>query len=311
MHEPQKRQSDQVKQQSSAAQHQGDSAPASSKPLTLPGAVLRGLVELHKDESSGLTPIEMAERIAARALGEKIAPGLYVSQLGSRAQFHLFKTPAASTFTDSAATQNSLLSALEKYQLVEGITPSKNALRVVTLLLRNLPGVSGEDGKILNSFRKEAAEVDLNKPANPDWKQTFRIQIGETSLDIKASLRKNSMAVRAISRILGSDLPEEARLNRYSYHFEIELSNRTKTEALRKTEYALSRAAAVGLSVLPASLAGGIALSIMPARLLPTFTDNSLLQAAADFSLGTGITFAACYAAYSLINTRLQRNRHK
>ena len=281
------------------------------KPLTLPAAFLNALKSFHNDESSGFIISESAEQIANSTLGNKIAPGLFVSELGKVPRFHLLDTPAKSTLKDFDNTQNALLACITRHQHIEGITPSKNALRVMVLMLRNLPDISFEDSKLLRNICKQAAKIDLHKPENKDWNSEHTIKIKGSSMRVRLSLHKNDPATILITKLLGSDIPMEHRGNKYSYCLDLSKSSPDKTKALQKVEHARRRIYAVGLATVTPMAAGWLTLELMPKRFNPVFSNINSIQSLAEFGIGTAALFASGFIAYHFINTRLQKNRHK
>jgi hypothetical protein len=266
-------------------------------PLTLVGAVIG---KIHT----------ATETISNAALGDKIAPGLFISRLEKKPSIHLLKTSAIATLKDPEAAQRALLEKLTKYQLVQGFSPSKNALRMMMVFLRSLPGISEADSKKLRSIRKEAYDIDLNQPKDQKWKKEATIKIGDVSLSLSLSLEKKNLFHRQMAKTFGADIPKDQKGHKYGYHSEITLSNPTKTENLRKIEYGIKRAGTMALTVSPAIVAADLVCIFLSPKLLPIITNNTFMQSCFTFGLRLTVASTAAIAAYFLTFNWLIRKKH-
>lgn len=268
------------------------------------GAALR----LHRDESSAQSLAERLSPISAIrdiALGKKIAAGMVVNFISGKPELHLYKTPVAETQNSLGHYKQHLSESVEKYQILTGQTPSKNALRVLSLVMQKMTPPEGPDARDLRRVVKEAVAIDLNNPKDKRWNVDLLMKLNETNIRLKIAIQPTGILKRAITQLFGSDVPRQDRANRYEYAIELLRDPLTETPALRGVKNLARRCTALAAVVSPmavtTSLLGESMLMNIGAKLGVNPAVSQLVESAALISslVGTG---AATFLAYRFLN---------
>lgn len=241
-------------------------------------------------------------------LGEKLADGVVVRFWLGRPSIHVLNTDVKSTLQSLRDHARKLPDCIERYNILQGFTPSKQAFKVCELILRKHMGGDREAVADLKRISDEAAGIDLKRPTDAAWKREMRCSIGGVSTRITISLSRVSMFDRLVTRIINTDLSRESLANRYGYQVALRPETAASTLALAPIRRLFRKAAEISVMVAPMAVVGFSVSQGAIAKVASNITQNQLLRGAlvdvmqfSSLALAGAITF--------LVTQRLNRAR--
>ncbi len=255
---------------------------------------------------SGLkTPTQILGNIF---LGEKLADGVVASFGGGKPTIHVLDTDARATLQSIRNHAAELPNCIERYRVLQGFTPSKEAFKVCELILRKHMGGDREAIATLKKISDEATRIDLRQPADSSWKREMCCSIGGVTTRITISVMPVSLVTRLVTRVLSTDLSPEARANRYGFQVTLRPEAESSKLSLAPMRRLCRQVAEMSLKIAP-MLAVGASLSD---RALVDVASNLTRNQSLQSLLADGLRFAS-YAAVGavtfIVTQRMQRAR--
>ena len=150
-------------------------------------------------------------------LGEKLADGIVARFSVGGPNIHVLNTDVRATLQSLKDHASKLPTCIEKYRILEGFTPSKEAFKVCELILRKQMGGDREAIAELKKISDEATQIDLKRPQEASWKREMSCSIGGVATRVTISLSPVSRLDRFVTSLISTDLSKESRTNRFGY----------------------------------------------------------------------------------------------
>jgi hypothetical protein len=284
--------------------NQKSGSPASDSPLGLIDVLKRSMVELHNDEvtkSDPLAALSMGPRAMEIVLGERPGGGVKVTHFTTTPQIHLKDIPLAFTLKNLAQFEENLGRTISEYQMVSGITPSRTALSVLSVVLRKMNRSDREVCTEISSLCAEARAIDLTAPTAPEWSRSTPLKVAGFDVVLDVSLVKLSHAFRGLVGALKVDVPPEDRENKIGYSITLRLAAPTETEGLRVVK-SFGRQVIAIPGLLAPLIGTEVALNVfaIPSAIASFFSNNSLLNSVVNNGVHMGCLVASGCIAFGI-----------
>ena len=289
-------------------EHSGD------RPLGVGGAIKKLLIDLHNDEVSKSDPfaaLSMGPRVMELVLGERPGGGVALTHFSSTPHLHLSEAPLASTLQNLATIEEKLGEAIADYQIVSGVTPSRAALGVLSIVLRKMNRGDREVCAGISTLCSEARALDLTTSEKTEWSKATPLKVGGKDVMLEVTLVELSSAFRGLVGALQVDVPKEDRGNRCGFNVTLRLAQPTETEALRRFK-SLERQMVAIPGFLAPLIGTEVALQVfsIPSTVASLFSGNGLLSSVVQNGLHFSCLIAAGFFSFSLY-TRINEFRNR
>jgi hypothetical protein len=241
-------------------------------------------------------------------LGEKLADGVVASFGGGTPTIHVLDTDAKATLQSIRNHAAELPNCIERYRILKGFTPSKEAFKLCELILRKHMGGDREAIANLKKIGDEATRIDLKRPMDSSWKREMCCSIGGVATRITISLTPVSLFHRLLTPVVGTDLSLEAQANRYGYQVTLRPEADASKLSLAPIRRLFRQVAEMSLKIAPMIAVGASLNQSTLIDLASKLTQNQLSQG----YLADSLRFAssAAVGALTFIATqRMQRAR--
>ena len=252
------------------------------------------------DESSGVDYHQLCEslgKLKNLVLGDKLAHGMVLTFGMSTPHIHILNTEVKPILQSLREHGAKISESVEKYQGISGITPSKSALRVFSLVLKKITPDDPDARAQLKTICDEARDLDLVSPANKDWKREMTLQLDGRNVRVSLSLTPISSFTKLLQNCVRTDIPKEDLKNNYAYKLTLEPEFLRESSSLRQLKQ-------MGRQL--------VTTSAMGAPIVATLSFVSELGFAAQISAVTATVAAtACLLRYANANMLLGPNNNE
>jgi hypothetical protein len=244
--------------------------------------------------------------LANIVLGERIAPGVYVTFSTGRARMHVARTDAPHTIESLRESVTKIPAFVERYRSLQGFTPSFSAFKLCALMMRMQMGTDRAGIRRIQDLCAEAKAVDLKRPVDRKWKREMKCEIGGVPTKLTVSLSRVPMFTRVVSRLMRTDLSREDRANRYG--FKVSLKNDTKESffSLTPARKLFRQAAEMSALMTPIAATLLVARPSVLAGLAANLSESPVIRGALVDGMGMGAVAIAGTLTY-LVKTRALR----
>jgi hypothetical protein len=241
-------------------------------------------------------------------LGEKIAPGVYATFGTGTGQIHVLRTEAPPTIQSLRGSVTKIPEFVERYQALQGFTPSFDAFRLCMLILRLQMGADREGVRKLQKISDEAKAVDLTRPADPKWQREMVCQIGGVPTRLTVSLSRVSRFAQVVTHLVPTDLSHQDRTNRYGIRVSLEKDTERSMFSLAPVRRLIRQVAEVSAMITPMAATFFVAKDSVLADIAAKLSENQFVQG--DLIDGMRLGGLAIAGALTfVIRERLQRAR--
>ncbi len=208
------------------------------------------------DESSGVDYHQLCQslgKLKNLVLGDKLAHGMVLTFGMSTPHIHILNTEVKPILQSLREYGAKISESVEKYQGISGITPSKSALRVFSLVLKKIAPDDPDAKAQLKTICDEARDLDLVSPANKDWKREMTLRLDGRNVRVSLSLTPISSFTKLTLTCIKTDVPKEEVKNNYAYHLKLEpevLRESSSLRQLKQTCRQIVTASAMGAPIM-------------------------------------------------------------
>lgn len=241
-------------------------------------------------------------------LGEKLADGLVASFSVGGPKIHVLNTDVRATLQSLKDHASKLPTCIEKYQILEGFTPSKEAFKVCELILRKQMGGDREAITELKGISDEATQIDLQRPQDSAWKREMTCSIGGVATRIEISLSRISLFDRFVSNLVSADLSKESLASRYGYQVTLRPQAESSRFSLAPVRRLFRQVAEISVMVAPMMVTMSAVSQSALVEMASKLTQNPLAQGLLVDVMRLS-SYAAVGAVTFLVTQRLQRAR--
>lgn len=210
--------------------------------------------------------------------GEQLAYGIVVRFLVGRPNIHVLNMSFLATLQSLKDYSSKLPTCLERYQILEGFTPSKKAFKACALILRKQ--MDGDRQKIaeLKCISDEAEQIDLMHPLSPAWKREMTCSIGGVATRVTISLCPVSRFGRFVTGLISTDLSQESQTNRFGYQVTLQSDAEVSRTSLAPVRRLFRQIAEMSVTVAPMVVTMSAISQSTLAETASKLTQNSLAQ---------------------------------
>jgi hypothetical protein len=248
-------------------------------------------------------------------VGRKIAHGMIVRFGSGTASLHMRNTEVKRILESVRASGAEIAECIEKYQLVQGISPSRNAFRVMALVLQKLSPRDSDSRRELKALCDEALAIDLSAPQQKGWRREIGLQLSGVDTRLTVSLVPLSSMYRLGARAFAVDLPLEDRSHRFGYRLEMRPQQPSKNTVWSAIGGRVRQAMALAGACAPMA-ATMVAMTYAPlADVIPRVSANPSVQGAvggiAEFLVVVGVGVASYFSDQYFVNRKIMgRSAH-
>jgi len=247
-----------------------------------------------------------AGALANIVLGERIAPGVYVTFTTGSARIHVARTDVPHTVESLRESITKIPAFVDRYRSLQGFTPSFGAFKLCTLMLRIQMGTDRARIRDLQNICAEAKAVDLKHPVDRTWKREMKCEIGGVPTRLTVSLSRVPMFTRVVCRLMRTDLSREDRANRYGFRVSLRNDTRESFFSLAPARKLFRQAAEVSAGMIPMAATLLVAKPSVLAGIASKLSENPLVRGALIDGMGLGALAIAGTLTY-LLKSRAQR----
>jgi len=241
-------------------------------------------------------------------LGQKLAHGVVASFAVGTPTIHVLDTDVRATLQSIRNHATELPNCVERYRLLKGFTPSKEAFKVCELILRKHMGGDREAIGALKKISDEATRIDLKHPADSSWKREMCCSIGGVATRITISLMPVSLFDRLVTRMVRTDLSLEAKANRYGYKVALRPEADESKLSLAPIRRLSRQIAEMSVMIAPMMVVGASLSQTALVELASKVTQNQVAQSLLTDGLRLA-SYAAVGAVTFIVTQRMQRAR--
>ncbi|MEY4700725.1 MAG: hypothetical protein RL326_912 [Pseudomonadota bacterium] len=241
-------------------------------------------------------------------LGEKLADGIVARFSVGGPNIHVLNTDVRATLQSLKDHASKLPTCIEKYRILQGFTPSKEAFKVCELILRRQMG--GDRGAIaeLKRISDEATQIDLKRPQGAAWKREMSCSLGGVATRLTISLSPVSVFDRVVSKLVSTDLSKESVGNRYGYQVTLRPEAEARRVSLAPVRRLFRQVAEVSVMIAPMAVTMSAISQSTLVETASKLTQNSLAQGFLVDVMRLS-SYAVIGAITFLVTERLQRAR--
>ncbi len=212
------------------------------------------------------------------AFGQKIFHGMYITFGAGASEIHIANTELEPILTSIRSYSHSISDAVERYQGITGVTPSKKGLRVFALVLGKVVDGDAPALQVIRELRKDALSIDLAAPSNPTWSRSLTLSINGSPIKATLSIEPLTSVVRTLVSAIKTEVPEEDRNNRYGYRLTMEPETFTESSVVRKLKSLCRQAVSLTALCSPIAAAEYAISTGMLRAIMPTISNQPVIQ---------------------------------
>ncbi len=280
------------------------------QPTTVTAAFSNALRQFCLSDASQTPNLAQLRTAMSETLGIPLAPGIIISHSTQTPALHLHRLPLHQTLKSIEDLGSNLAAGIKKYQKLEAESPSKEALRVLGIVLRKLTGEDKEQQGALKVLFKEALEIDLLNPQIPSWNSQTILNIDGVKTLVTIKLNPDNLASKSLAKLVGSDLSNEAKKNNYSYKFEFKDLDAKDSEGLINLKNKWRYLEYLACYLTPPACVALAGNSILSSIKVPELFSNPILQGVLNKSIEL-LPFGIAVVGAHLLYQKMSRNRAK